>query len=116
MRGNGITNDGQFAALALSTISEFMAEDGYQEAFEKFVAPNCNAINFGKSLNRSVTGSMNDLINHATICLTELGMSPLQVGFKLNGVLLSALATEEFQGYGKPNEAFCRLVVQQVND
>ena len=32
-------------------------------------------------------------------------ISPHDLGFKLNEILLSALATEKSQGYGKPNEA-----------
>lgn len=39
----------------------------------------------------------------------EGDMSPHEVGFKLNSILLSALATEESPGYGKPKEAFKRL-------
>ena len=36
-------------------------------------------------------------------------MSPHDLGFKLNDVLLSALAPSKKDGYGKPTEAFRAL-------
>ena len=55
---------------------------------------------------------MNDLINHAKVWLTEGEMSQHDVGFKLNDVLLSALATEKAQdGYGKPVDVFKQLAI-----
>jgi len=106
MYGAGITNDSVFIERALSTIREFMQDDGQQFAYYKFVAPASGSVRFAKALNRSVTGSMNDLINHATYWLAEDDVSPHDVGFRLNDTLLSALATEGLHGYGKPKEAF----------
>ena len=42
-------------------------------------------------MDRSVTGSMNDLIREATAWLAEGELSPLDVGVRLNDTLLSAL-------------------------
>lgn len=106
MYAKGITSDSVFTDRALSTIREFMQDDGQQFAYRKFVAPNSGTVQFAKALNRSVTGSMNDLINHATYWLAEDDLSPHDLGFKLNDTLLSALATKGSHGYGKPNEAF----------
>lgn len=104
--GKGITDGGQFIDRALSNMREFMEDDGQAFVYQKFIAPASGTVRFGKALNRSVTGSMNDLIKFAKLWLEEGEISPYDLGFKLNDVLLSALATEKTRGYGKPNETF----------
>ena len=106
MYGAGITNESLFLERALSTIREFMEDDGHQFVYRKFIAPASGSVQFAKALNRSVTGSMNDLINHATYWVAEDELSPHDLGFRLNDILLSALAKENCRGYGKPREAF----------
>ena len=49
---------------------------------------------------------MNDLIVHARAWLVEGELSPFDVGFRLNDVLLSAIAPGEEEKYGTPREAF----------
>jgi hypothetical protein len=114
MYAKGITNDGIFIERALSAIREFMQDDGQQFVYRTFIAPACESVHFAKALNRSVTGSMNDLINHATYWLAEDDLSPHDLGIRLNDILLSALATEKPGGYGKPNEAFKRLAGRRM--
>ena len=106
MHGKDITDDSRFIERMLSTIRDFMGDDGQAFAYQQFIAPTSGSVTFAKSLNRSVTGSMNDLIKFAKHWLAEDDLSPHDVGFKLNDILLSALATTKAQGYGKPNEAF----------
>jgi len=106
MQGRGITSDRQFIERALNTVREFMEDDGQAFVYQRFIAPASKKARFGKALNRSVIGSMNDLIEFAKMWLIEEDISPHDVGFKLNDVLLSALATKESPGYGKPREAF----------
>jgi hypothetical protein len=106
MYGKAITNGGIFIELALGTIRVFMEADGQAFVYRRFIAPASGTVQFAKALNRSVTGSMNDLINQATLRLAEDDLSPHDLGFLLNDTLLSALATEKSRGYGKPNEAF----------
>ena len=67
MYGKGITDDSRFIERALSTIREFMEDDGQAFAYQRFIAPASGTVSFAKALNRSVTGSMNDLIKHAQI-------------------------------------------------
>ena len=104
--GSGITNDSHFIERALSSIREFMEGDGQAFVYQRFVAPASGTIRFAKALNRSVTGSMNDLINHAKVCLSDGETSPYDVSFMLNDVLLSSLARSKADAYGKPREAF----------
>ncbi len=110
MYGKGITNDNQFIQRALGSIREFMDDDGQEFTYRRLIAPASASVRFAKALNRSVTGSMNELIAHATVWLTEGGLSPHDVGFRLNDILLSALAGNKSDVYGKPREAFKSLL------
>ncbi len=109
MFGKGITNDCYFVERALSSIREFMETDGQKFTYRKFIAPASESVTFAKALNRSVTGSMNDMINHAKAWLAQGDISPSDAGFKLNDLLLSALAQSKSCPYGKPREAFKRM-------
>ena len=102
MYGAGITDDSRFIERALSTIRGFMEDDGQSFAYRRFIAPDCGSVSFARALNRSVTGSMNDLVNHAKDWLTEDDLAPHQVGFQLNDILLSALARSKSEFYWKP--------------
>jgi hypothetical protein len=106
MYGAGITNDGIFIERALSAIREFMESDGQEFVYRRFIAPASGTVQFAKALDRSVTGSMKELILTAEMLLSEDDLSPHDLGFSLNDILLSALATEKSHGYGKPIDAF----------
>jgi hypothetical protein len=66
----------QFLNRALRAIREFMVDDGLEFIFQRLVAPATQTVRFASALNRSVTGSMNDLIYHAQMWLTEGDLSP----------------------------------------
>ena len=100
MYAKGVTNDSRFIDRAFSSLREFMEEDGQAFVYHQFIAPASGTVRFGKSLDRSVTGSINDLVYNATIWLTEGELSPFDVGFKLNDIPFSSLR------YFKPREAF----------
>ena len=110
MYGKGITHDGQFIDRALSTIREFMQDDGQQFAYHRFIAPASATVTSAKAFNRSVTGSMNELIAHATLWLAEGELSPHDVAFRLNDILISSLPGPDGRGYGRPREAFKALL------
>ena len=61
----GVTDEKTFIERALSSIREFMEADGQQGVYEHFIAPVSGSVQFAKALNRSVTGSMNDMTKHA---------------------------------------------------
>ncbi len=100
MLGKGIMDDRRFVDAALSTMREFMVEDGMDFIFQKFIAPTSEEVIFSKALNRSVTGSMNDMVFGARFLLAEEGMSLVEISSGLNETPMSVL------GYGKPREAF----------
>lgn len=108
MYGKGITNDSHFIQRALSNIREFMEADGREFIYHRFIVPATASVRFAKALDRSVTGSMNDMIRHATYWLTQGDISPFEVGFRLNEIPMSALAGSGLP-YGMPREAFKAL-------
>ena len=110
MYATGITSDSQFIERALSSIQDFMEDDGLESVYLHHIAPASGRVGFAKALNRPVTGSMNDLIRFATACLVEDELSPHAVGFKLNDFLLSAIAQSKSEKYGKPREAFQTMI------
>ena len=55
MYGRGITNDSMFIERALSSLREFMEDDGQTFVYQKFIAPASGRVSFAKALNRSVT-------------------------------------------------------------
>ena len=106
--GKGVTTDSHFIERALGGIREFMEADGQAFAYRRFIAPATASVRFAKALDRSVTGSMNDLTKHATYWLAEGDQSPFDVGFRLNEIPMSALASSG-SSYGNPREAFRAL-------
>jgi hypothetical protein len=67
------------------------------------------SVRFAKALDRSVTGSMNELVAYAEVLLADGHLSVPKVGVRLNDLLLSALARAG-EKYGTPREAFAVLV------
>ena len=99
----GITDDSVFIERVLSNIREFTEYDGQAFVYQRFIAPASAKVSFAKALDRSITGSMNDMIFHAQVWLVEEGLSPLDVGFKLNEIPMGALK------YAYPREKFKAL-------
>jgi len=108
MYGKGITNDSAFIERALSSIREFMEVDGQEFVYYRFIVPATASVQFAKAQDRSVTGSMNDMIRHATYWLAQSDFSPFEVGFRLNEIPMSALARSG-SPYGIPRDAFKAL-------
>jgi hypothetical protein len=110
MFGKGITFDGQFIERALSSIRECMEADGLEFVYHRFIIPATGSVRFAKALDRSVTGSINDLTKHATYYLAEGELAPFEVGVRLNEIPMSALASDG-SPYGIPRKVFKGLVV-----
>jgi hypothetical protein len=102
-QGRGLSNDGLFVERALSSLRNIMEHDGLALTYRRFIAPACHTVQFSKALNRSVTGSMNDLIVHAKLWLTERELSPHETAARLNDIPFSSL------DYRNPREAFIAM-------
>lgn len=107
--GKGVTNDSDFIERALSSIREFMEEDGQGVAYERFIAPASATVQFARALNRSVTGSMNDMIGHAAYWLAAGDVSPFEIGSRLKETPMSALK-HGGSPYGFPRDVFAEMI------
>lgn len=105
--GRGVSNDSQFLDCALSSIREFMVADRQEFIFRRFIAPASGTVRFASALNRSVTGSMNDLVDEAKTRLIEDDLSPFDLSFILNAMPMSYL------DYKVSRQAFRALNVEQ---
>jgi hypothetical protein len=103
LQGRGISDDRQFVDGALKAISELMEADGQEATFKRFVAPGMANVTFASALNRSVTGSMNDLVNAAHFYLAEGDHSVFDISLRLNDMPMSYLK------YGRPRDAFLSI-------
>jgi hypothetical protein len=109
LAGKGVTNDSDFIERALSSIREFMEADGQQGIYERFIAPVSGSVRFAKALNRSVTGSMNDMTKHAAYWLAAGDISPIEIGSRLKDIPMSALK-HDGSTHGFPRDAFKAMV------
>ena len=108
--GKGITSDWQFIERALSSIREFMEQDGYETEYLRFIVPATARVRFAKALDRTVTGSLNELVPAAKYCLADGERSPFDVAVELNELLLPAIAPSKADKYGRPREVFQELM------
>jgi hypothetical protein len=108
MFAKGMTNDNLFITRALGGLREFMAADGQEFVYQQLIAPASASVRFAKALNRSVTGSMNDLIYMAKTYLLEADMPAHEVGFRLNRTPFSALA------YANPRKTFTSMLATPI--
>jgi len=109
MYGAGITDDCTFLKRATSYMGEFIRDDGHEFIFERLVAPSTATVTFSRALDRSVTGSMNDLVFQAKLMLTEREVSPWEVSFELNKTPMSYLK------YSNPRETFSSMNASRLN-
>lgn len=68
--------------------------------------PSTGPIEFAGAIDRTVTGSMNELVLQAKNLLAGGDLSPFDLAPRLNDVLLSAIAAYGKGGYATPRAAF----------
>ena len=107
--GKGITDEKTFVERALSSLREFMDADGQEGVYERLVVPVSGAVRFAKALNRSVTGSMNDMAKHAAYWLAAGDASPIEIGSRLKEIPMSALKHDS-STHGFPRDVFKAMV------
>jgi len=100
MYGRGITDHSNFIKGVQSTFRLFMEAYDDEFLYRRFIVSDESPMMFAKSLNRSVTGLMNDLIDQAKFHLKHEELSPFNASFKLNESPMSYL------NYENPKTAF----------
>lgn len=105
MTGRGVTSPETFLSAMRSHLAECMAYDELGTAFDRLILPAMDTTAFSKALNRSVTGSMNDLIRMAEFHIAD-GLSLIDISYHLNTAPMSYL------GYDNPRTAFRSLIAE----
>jgi hypothetical protein len=104
--GRGITDANQLINRMLDNLRDIAEKDGFESIYENRVAPETGAFSFSKAVNRSVTGSMNDLIFQARDYLHSDEISCFDVALRLNKTPMSYLK------YEHPRETFGRMALE----
>jgi hypothetical protein len=102
MYGKGITTDSDLIRRMLTLLGEVMSDDGFRFMFERLVAPSSSHVAFSKTLDRAVTGSMNELVYQARGYLIEDQLAPYDTTFRLNQIPMGQLK------YALPKETFAQ--------
>ena len=100
---NGLENLEQFVYGLIRCIERHLLTDGFEEVFREHVVPELETMRLAKTLNRTVTGSMTDMVKLATHMLFEDGDTLEQVAGKLNKTPFGAL------DYDYPRDRFAGL-------
>ena len=104
--GRGITDAGAFLERAISSLSELLENDGFRFIRDRVFIPYASSFSFSKALNRSVIGSMNELVMYAQTILISEEISPYDLSFILNDMRLSKIE------YGTPHQAFEKMELE----
>jgi hypothetical protein len=109
--GRGITDEEILLSRLFPALHELHSAAGLAEAFEQFIAPEVDHVLWSRAANRSVTGSMNELIYQAQWLLKDSmiegrELTPLELSQELNQTLFS------FINYQRPLEAHQQLAAR----
>lgn len=89
--GKGVPNEQALVEQGMKALRDNMALDGIMDIFDTKIAPALDSVNFCKTGDRRVLGSMNELVFQAKMDFLHMGR-PLQlVNHGLNRTLLSPL-------------------------
>jgi hypothetical protein len=104
LSARGIAHHEEFIERALGALRELLETDGHSLVYNALIAAANNTFEISKALNRSVTGSMNDMIFRAKYFLVERGLALQEISQQLNDTPFSSLK------YLNPREAFEKLI------
>jgi hypothetical protein len=105
LHGRGITDSSRFVEYTLECMADFMSRDGFEFLFRRFIVPDAVEIKYSKLTDRSVIGSMNELVHFAKFYITERQSSPFEVSQQVNDVPMRYL------NYKNPKVAFEKIML-----
>ena len=108
--GQGVRNVTSLRDRAVDGIRACLTAHGDEPLYRTVIPADNGPVRFAKALNRTVSGSMNELVRCAEVCMSDGELTLPEVGDRLKDTLLSALAAGGSHEYGKPREAFRALV------
>jgi len=115
--GKGITTAEAFFDRFVEELRSYMAYDGKESLFKEMIAPSTGEVAFSKNINRSVTGSINEMIAFAAHLMEFEELTPFQLSDRINDSLMSRLRRlypdGRLSNYGYPREAILQMDLQQ---
>ena len=107
MIAKGLTNSEMFEQRAAEVIGDAVRRFGqnHKQRITEFQSP----FSYAKSLNRSVIGSMNDLVFGGRLII-EGGIDLQETADRLNTTPLKALTNRDGRRYANPSEVFLRII------
>jgi hypothetical protein len=101
--GRGITTPDAYEDRVRTELRAFLTAHGYRDLYVEHIAAEDEGAAFSKALNRSVIGSVNDMIFHAALHIEHYGRSLEAVEYRINILPMGALDMDS------PAEAFHEL-------
>jgi len=95
--GRGITSQEEYVDCVRRELRTFLEQAGYASIHAKHIAPHDGPVLFSKALNRSVIGSMNNMILIATTHLERHGMTLREAAHYINRMPMFSL--DEYYPY-----------------
>ncbi len=107
--GRGLTDFNSFYNEFLRTLRGYLTESGMRMIYERIIATESGDITLSKTADRSVLGSMNDMVNANKYMIETHGreLSPWDMAELINHTPYSAA------GRGFPIEVFARMSIDE---
>jgi len=105
MYGRGITDSDLYLKHFLTALREQLEAADMQMMYKRCIAPHTGTVALAKAQDRSVLGSMNDMVNQYKYRLEMGSASPWHLSEAINSTPFGAI------GYRYPVEAFAQLPV-----
>ena len=107
MHGRGIVDDNMFLNRFFHNLGEYLHDIGSGFVFDRILAPGSSIVILSKTINRSVLGSMNEIVAQSKIMLEDDDVSPWELTETINDIPFKAIS------YRSPVEAFKSLRIVQ---
>lgn len=107
--GKGVTDEATFVERVSSGIRELLEAHGHRGVYERSVARLLGRVQFAKALNRSITGSMTDLVKQAANLLETGELSLTEISTQLVGTPMTGLK-HDGSTHGFPRDVFNDMV------
>lgn len=105
----GVNSTNQLVEQFNQAVLHQLNKDGFGDVVRKLMEVNSDQVQFAKSLNRSVIGSMNELIVMATTVMSIRELTLPELNDDLNDTLLTILGKKKCD-YGRPKEVMENMV------
>lgn len=103
MHGGGVTDVDNFIKQFLSQLHEYLNDTGNRLIYERIIVPQTGRIKISKTVNKSVLGSMNDMVYLSKTYLENEEIGPWDLMKKINRTPFKAI------NYAYPEEEFRKM-------